>query len=249
MALPFSFLCSSGLGLDLAWVSFLGSTLLGLSLSLFLPDLSLALAELFLKLVPDWLATWWMSDTVEVSQSDLRRIVEAVEILTEAVSRLQPYVRERTFEWVEVAPREPPPLFDEEVRSRVSGELEGYGGDTGAPLVPAECLALCAHLPEGEERARRAFRLGFWACVAVDCHLAYQSEDQIPGLPSVQWVILRGGGNYNPCRVYSAEEAERILAGAEKPICEAFGSYAEVNCFCLGAGCWIPRLMSWRSRG
>ena len=85
-------------------------------------------------------------------------------------------------------------------------------------------------------------------CVAVDCHLAHQSEEQIPGLPSVQWVILRGGGNYNPCRVYSAEEAERILAGAEKLICEAFASYAEVNCFCLGAGCWVPRLLSWRSR-
>ncbi len=124
------------------------------------------------------------------------------------------------------------------------------GVETGPPTLPdllrqfaEEKLQLVE--PELSSRANRAFKLGFWASVALDCHTNFETEDSVPGDVISHWVILRSPFNF-PFRVNSFNDLVKFVDIQDPRIVyQSFATITEVELFCCGAGKSVPEL--WRA--
>ena len=169
-----------------------------------------------------------------------------IDALKKELNQLEEVVTQIAGDWVITAAEEPAILIPYKYREEVQNRLVFCGADTGPPELPEACYYCCRQLERGTVRASRAFNIGFWAQVAIDCVVSYRAEPPYPGVEPSQWIILRGDHPLIPCRVYSEEEAIKLIRESEDPIVDSFESLAEVNLFCLGASREVPKLVSWR---
>ena len=173
---------------------------------------------------------------------------EVVATLKRELRQLEGVVQQLTGDWEVTAAEEPAILVPFPVRDQLYKKLLFHGADTGPPPLPEGCYPCCKHLERGTIRASRAFNIGFWAKAAIDCHIPYEADLPFPGVIPSQWLILRGDHPLIPCRVYSEEEAVRLVGDSVNPIVESFESLAEVNLFCIGASQDVPQLVKWKSQ-
>ena len=95
--------------------------------------------------------------------------------------------------------------------------------------------------PGAEERARIAFKAGFWARIAIDTNTSY-SQVQAQGFRNNHWIVLRSGDSL-PFRTTTRRDFEG-LADLSDPLLvfAVFDSLAEAEVFCLGASSEVPAL-------
>lgn len=135
----------------------------------------------------------------------------------------------------------------------------GLGVETGPPPVPEALLVLARDQldPSGvgqDARARRAFGLGFWAKVSVDCHIPLLADrNQVPlSIPSTHWIVLRSQKVWTldqAARFDSYVDFQRFVGESDTSLVAAdFPSLCEVHLFAAGAGIWVPHLLRWTNR-
>ena len=124
------------------------------------------------------------------------------------------------------------------------------GVESGPPTVPAILFEFAEEKlqlgePQLSSRVKRAFDLGFWASVAIDCHTNFESDTSVPGEVVAHWVILRSPYNY-PFRVNSFNDLVKFVDIRDtKIVFQSFATQTEVELFCCGAGKPVPEL--WRA--
>lgn len=122
--------------------------------------------------------------------------------------------------------------------------------EEGPPDTPDFCIQLARrHLSSSKasagDRAREAYKAGFWPRAFWTCHTPYSSSYQ-PGVNTyTQWVLKKGEG-FNFVRVGTQAESDRLQAAFSDIIfAEKLPTLAELHIFCAGASIPVPPL--WRS--
>ena len=127
-----------------------------------------------------------------------------------------------------------------------------YQVECGAPEVPEPVLDLVSTLPTSPHRkdfrARRAFRLGFWARSSISCVIPYTTHlEEIEEQSKVWFVYLTNFGTAYQFRDASA--AERFLAGPGgqryPAVVQGFPSEEELEIFCIGGHFEVPAILQW----
>ena len=122
--------------------------------------------------------------------------------------------------------------------------------EEGPPETPTFCLQLAKrHLSSSkassEDRAREAFKAGFWVRAFWTCKTDYSSQytPLVPG--SAHWV-LRKGASFEFLRVASQADSDRLCRTyPELVFIEKFPSLTELHIFCAGASIPVPPLWKW----
>ena len=119
--------------------------------------------------------------------------------------------------------------------------------EDGLPEVPEFALLSCVEKLSGSkapgpaERAKTAYRAGFWASVAIRTSTAY-NQVQAQGLKNNRWVVLQCS-NHDPFRVTTRRDFEKLISLTDPQLVFAvFDSIAELEVFCLGASAVVPPL-------
>ena len=124
------------------------------------------------------------------------------------------------------------------------------GVEEGPPGVPEEVLVageaqVGSRLPFVRERATQAFRFGFWAKVAIDCHTNYEDEPLVTANSELKhWVVLRSPLRV-PFRVESFPDLQQFVDLDDRQIIvQSLGVRYQLEAFCSGACIPVPPL--WR---
>ena len=253
---PLSLLaCLQGFSLVSCWVSTLdfGCFVLRHPLCLAL----LLLSFLVLLLLVGVSTVICMSEpTIEIPVSEYQALLEAASQLASAVRRIQQTV---------AVPVNHPLLEVVEhpvIPCGLSNLSEVYqvtafsGVETGPPELPRACLDFCVpqlsplFTPRPEVRTLRAFRLGFWDKISVDCHinqLRASSGEVAVDLPVCHWIVLRTLDFSFPVRFVTLSDLNRALGPeAHSSIWQGFASFEELQAYCVGASVRVPSLLRWR---
>ena len=196
------------------------------------------------------------SDTSQVTSSDIRALVSALEQLTVQVSDLVSRVGSQLphasvvdlGDWELVGlPELPFGFANIEELSRLH---QFRGPETGPPDTPSFLLDYACRELKGPSsscyrRAHRAFRAGFWAFVAIETHTPYRPVDPF-GPPDKHW--LRAQADSKPVRVGSKTDFRKVVGNTpeELLVAESFASLSEVAIFRAGAGVRVPPLQQWK---
>ena len=122
--------------------------------------------------------------------------------------------------------------------------------EEGPPETPTFCLQLAKrHLSSSKassvDRAREAFKAGFWVRAFWTCKTDYTSQytPLVPG--SAHWV-LRKGASFEFLRVTSQADSDRLCRTyPDLVFVEKFPSLTELHIFCAGASTPVPPLWKW----
>lgn len=138
------------------------------------------------------------------------------------------------------------------VAQDIASTLSLRGIDGGPPEIPAACLDLARRRLTSvsvgaEQRARRAFKSGFWSKAAIDTVTKYTPEEPLVDLKVCHWVVLRSGDR-PPFRVTTRADYLKLTEKDYDIVCETFASLAEVQIYCLGAQAPVPPLVKCRNR-
>ena len=130
--------------------------------------------------------------------------------------------------------------------------LSSRGIEEGPPEVPAACLDLARRRLTSvsvgaEERARRAFKSGFWSKAAIETVTKYTPAEPLLDLKVCHWVVLRSGDR-PPFRCATKSDYRQLTQKDYDIVCETFASLAEVQIYCLGAQAPVPPLVKCRSQ-
>ena len=124
------------------------------------------------------------------------------------------------------------------------------GVEDGPPSVPEDVIeaAECqvgSRLPFIRERTTQAFRLGFWAKVAIDTHTNYEDEPLVTVNSELKhWVVLRSPFRV-PFRVESFPDLQQFIdLDNTQVIVQSLGARYQLEAFCSGACIPVPPL--WR---
>ena len=146
----------------------------------------------------------------------------------------------------------------------VEPEDQAFGGlshhrialEEGPPELPAALESFASVLSDiggGKyQRAKAAFRAGYFAQLAVETSTEYHPEDN-PALSFSHWIVLRGAGLPSPVRVTRKSDLNRLVSvrraarRSETAVIQGFASLAELRIFCGGARIAIPTLVRWTS--
>ena len=124
------------------------------------------------------------------------------------------------------------------------------GVEEGPPAVPedvveaAECQ-VGSRLPFVRERTSQAYRLGFWAKIAIDTHTPYEDEPIVTANAELKhWVVLRSPYRV-PFRVESFPDLKQFVdLDNTQVIVQSLGARYRLEAFCSGACIPVPPL--WR---
>ena len=194
--------------------------------------------------------------TIEIPVSEYQALVQAASSLAAAVGRIQQRVAIPVNHprWEVIEHPSIPCGFSN--LSEVHQVTTLSGAETGPPEIPRACLDFCVpqlsplFTPCPEIRILRAFRLGFWDKVSVDCHinqLRSSSGEVTVDLPVCHWIVLRTVDFSFPVRFVTLSDLNRAL-GPEvlSSIWQGFASFEELQAYCVGASTRVPTLLRWR---
>lgn len=197
-----------------------------------------------------------MSSRSSASRQDIQDLVEAVRVLSDRVAALSLEAETAEREQVdfergwEVVEESQPPCGTSSQQLRALHSLRGV--EEGPPDTPLYCLDLAKRRltgvdPGSDARSRRAFLAGYWAQVSLNCQVPYTLADSI-GLPASHWILLRAGSRQVPVRFSKKAGYLHYIAGlpATQIVGESFPTITELSIFCVGAGCLVPQLKTWR---
>ena len=124
--------------------------------------------------------------------------------------------------------------------------------EEGPPEIPPACLDLARRRLTSvsvgaEQRARRAFKSGFWSKAAIDTVTKYTPDEPLADLKVCHWIVLRSGDR-PPFRVANRADLLKLTEKDYDIVCETFASLAEVQIYCLGAQAPVPPLVKCRSQ-
>ena len=195
-----------------------------------------------------------MSSDLRAAVSDL---TSAVTALTAAVSSLQAAISD--------PPSSPAPVgcgdsdwvigivadsYEQSGLATASAVLSSCTAEEGPPTAPEETLAAAeelvgSRLPFVRERASEAFRLGFWAKVAIETCTPYEDEPLVSVNSELKhWVCLRSPYRV-PFRVASFPDLKQFVdLSSNQVVVQSFGALYQLEAFCSGAG--IPVPPQWR---
>lgn len=215
-----------------------------------------------LRLGPEGFKPTCMSDFVQLSQ-DLRELTAAVRELTLVTRGLAGRRREedsgststpscdlgssRAWELVSDGTAIPGAPADF-LRRKVVVEFE-----EGPPETPDFCLQLAGkNLSSSKtssiERAREAFKAGFWVRAFWSCNTEYSSQYR-PGISASTHWVLRKGSSFEFVRVTSQADCDRL--SSEFPdihYVEKLPTLTELHIFCAGASIPVPPLWRWNAK-
>ena len=122
--------------------------------------------------------------------------------------------------------------------------------EEGPPEIPPACLDLARRRLTSvsvgaEQRARRAFKSGFWSKAAIDTVTKYTPDEPLADLKVCHWIVLRSGDR-PPFRVATRADFLKLTEKDYDIVCETFASLAEVQIYCLGAQAPVPPLVKCR---
>lgn len=122
--------------------------------------------------------------------------------------------------------------------------LRFRGAEDGPGSVPAFAVLHCVEklsadkAPGPEERAKFAYRSGFWASIAISTRTGF-NQVQAQGLRNNHWIVLQS--SIGAFQVTSRREFGALVSLSDPALVYAvFDSLAEVDVFCLGASCIVP---------
>lgn len=121
--------------------------------------------------------------------------------------------------------------------------------ESGPPDTPLFCIeAARRHLSSSkahfEDRAREAYKAGFWARAFWACHSEGVSQYK-PGLQATHWVLRKGDG-FDLLRVTSQRDCDRLVRDFEDIVfVEKIPTLTELHIFCAGATVPVPPLWRW----
>ena len=127
-----------------------------------------------------------------------------------------------------------------------------YQVEDGAPDIPQKILDLASTLQASpgrrDFRARRAFRLGFWARSSISCCIPYTTHlESIEEENKVFFVYLTTFGTSYQFR--DAPTAEKFLAGPAghqyPAVVQGFPTEEELEIFCIGGHFEVPAVLQW----
>lgn len=122
--------------------------------------------------------------------------------------------------------------------------------EQGPPETPEFCIQLAKkHLSSSksgtEERAREAYRAGFWLRAFWTCHTDYQSTYRPGVAPRTHWVLRKGDG-LDFVRTTTQADSDRLeRAFPDIVFVEKFPTLTELHIFCAGASIAVPPLWRW----
>ena len=124
--------------------------------------------------------------------------------------------------------------------------------EEGPPETPEQIAELAKKLTsskgDGPARVREAFVAGFWARIALECHvkqLDSPTTQAAAALRSTQYLVVRASGLEHPVRVLKADEKEKLVGKDPLALHYGFPSLIEVQAFCCGADIQVPALYKW----
>ncbi len=127
-----------------------------------------------------------------------------------------------------------------------------YQVECGVPEIPQKVLDLVSTLQTSPSRrdfrARRAFRLGFWARSSISCCIPYTTHlESIEEESKIFFVYLTTFGTSYQFR--DASTAEKFLAGPSghryPAVVQGFPIEEELEIFCIGGHFEVPAVLQW----
>ena len=124
--------------------------------------------------------------------------------------------------------------------------------EEGPPDTPDFCLDLARrHLSSSkaspEDRAKEAFRAGFWARAVWTCHTEHSSTYKPLVAGSTQWVLRKGVG-FDLVRVATQADCEKLILNYQDVVLlDKLPSLTELHIYCAGASVPVPPLWRWKS--
>ena len=125
--------------------------------------------------------------------------------------------------------------------------------EDGPPVVPDFCLQLASKnfsssKASTSDRAREAFRAGWWARAFWSCHTDYQSTYN-PGVAAAAHWVLRKGSGFDLIRVQSQADSDRLCRTySDIQFVEKLPTLTELHIFCAGAFSPVPPLWRWNAK-
>lgn len=136
--------------------------------------------------------------------------------------------------------------------ARISRIAEGDYEALADLVVPCpdRYRGLCSRLSGGHRsadyRANRAWESGVWAYFALLGKIAKPRSSKPIDIKSTVYVILRAPQLSAPARVSRAGDLYRLVGRlSDDVICHGFGSLAEAETYCAGAGVPLPSPHRW----
>lgn len=125
--------------------------------------------------------------------------------------------------------------------------------EEGPPEIPDFCLQLAAKnlsssRASATERAREAFKAGFWVRAFWTCNTDYFSQYR-PGVAAAGFWVLRKGSSFEFLRVGSQADCDRLTAEFSDLLCmEKLPTLTELHIFCAGSSIPVPPLWRWNAK-
>ena len=193
--------------------------------------------------------------SIRISETDFLELQEAVLDLSESSARLAGVLQRlsTSCRWDVVAYPIPEKWLKE--TRKLQESLQFFGLETGPPPeTPSFLLNLSDKLADletdGEKEAivRPIFLAGFWAKVALECRVPFETE-YFPK-KALHWLVLRGGSWAEPALFVSEEDSRQFIPSSifENTILQPLGDWSEVFIFCSGAGIDPPSQWRWRKQ-
>jgi len=178
-----------------------------------------------------------------------RHVVQGPSVASSSVAAVPVSAAEQYSDWEVVEEGSSP---NPRVAQDIALCLSLRGIEEGPPEIPAACLDLARRRLTtvsvgAEQRARRAFKSGFWSKAAIDTVTRYTPEEPLADLKVCHWVVLRSGDR-PPFRVTTRADFRKLTEKDYDIVCETFASLAEVQIYCLGAQAPVPPLVKCRSQ-
>ena len=122
--------------------------------------------------------------------------------------------------------------------------------EEGPPDTPDFCQVLArrslsSSKSSPDDRAREAFKAGFWVRAFWTCRIEGVSQYR-PGVTSFTHWVLRKGPGFDFLRVSSQADSDRLTAAfPEIVLVEKLPTLTELYIFCAGARILVPPLWRW----
>ena len=189
--------------------------------------------------------------SIRISETDFGQLQEAVLELSEASARLASVLHRlsSSCRWDVVSYPIPQSWLKENENLKLFLKFKGVG--TGIPETPKFLLNFVDHFTEDFEKeayVKPIFLAGFWAKIAVECHVSHET-DYYPKAAE-HWLVLRGGAWSEPALFLSEEDVYQFVTNStfENQIVQPLGDWKEVFIYCSGAGIDPPTQWRWRKQ-
>lgn len=200
---------------------------------------------------PEFRGTCMSSGLRVQLESILQRVNRIAEELADVNEDLAALQEEGAFgDWVLVEePRDPLPV----PIIKPIWDLLSFQGAEGGPIeLPRSLRDFALERIEGRadealEKARQAFKAGFWCDIALSTHTHYSRLEEIAAEDRTHWIILYRRFPLCNRRVTDLKSFQTALEVEPNCVWEGFSTLAELTIFCVGARIRLPPLEKWTS--